>query len=113
MRRTRDQQNSVGPCVGVGRPTQTATFLLGSSAEPDAGRYLERHSLRPQESFGHRLSEAVFVAKPVYRRSDCGACHADAVTGCFAPERIAIPPPGQALSDENLTDYTISILLAY
>jgi cytochrome b len=40
----------------------------------------------------HRgIAEAVFTTAPVYRRSDCAACHADAATGRFAPQRIAIP----------------------
>jgi cytochrome b len=45
----------------------------------------------------HRhIPAAVFAAKPVYRRSDCAACHADAATGRFAPQGIAIP--GAAVS---------------
>ncbi|MBV9749188.1 MAG: cytochrome b/b6 domain-containing protein [Acetobacteraceae bacterium] len=41
----------------------------------------------------HRhIPDAVFAAKPVYRRSNCAACHADAATGRFAPQSIAIPP---------------------
>jgi cytochrome b len=40
----------------------------------------------------HRdIADAVFTAKPIYRRSNCAACHADAATGRFAPQRIAIP----------------------
>jgi cytochrome b/mono/diheme cytochrome c family protein len=40
----------------------------------------------------HRgIAETVFTTAPVYRRSDCAACHADAATGRFAPQRIAIP----------------------
>jgi hypothetical protein len=27
----------------------------------------------------------------VYRRSNCEACHADAATGLFSPQNIAIP----------------------
>jgi cytochrome b len=43
----------------------------------------------------HRhISATVFAAKPVYRRSDCAACHADAATGRFAPQNIAIPGGG-------------------
>ena len=44
----------------------------------------------------HRhIPDAVFAMKPVYRRSDCEECHADAATGRFAPQRIAIPEPGE------------------
>jgi cytochrome b len=32
-----------------------------------------------------------FSAAPVYRRGNCAACHADARTGLFAPQAIAIP----------------------
>ncbi|MBV9782412.1 MAG: cytochrome b/b6 domain-containing protein [Acidisphaera sp.] len=39
-----------------------------------------------------RIPAAVFAAKPVYRRSACEACHADAASGRFAPQAIAIPP---------------------
>jgi cytochrome b len=40
----------------------------------------------------HRnIAAAVFAAKPIYRRSNCAACHADATTGRFAPQDIAIP----------------------
>ncbi len=40
----------------------------------------------------HRqIPDAVFAAKSVYRRSNCAACHADAATGQFAPQNIAIP----------------------
>jgi cytochrome b len=40
----------------------------------------------------HRgIAKTVFAAAPVYRRSNCAACHADAATGRFAPQDIAIP----------------------
>ena len=40
----------------------------------------------------HRhIPTAIFAAKPVYRRSNCAACHGDAATGRFAPQAIAIP----------------------
>jgi cytochrome b len=40
----------------------------------------------------HRgIAAAVFTTGPVYRRSNCAACHADAATGQFAPQDIAIP----------------------
>ena len=43
----------------------------------------------------HRaIAAAVFSAPPVYRRSACEACHADAASGRFAPQRIALPRPG-------------------
>jgi len=43
----------------------------------------------------HRaIPAATFARPPIYRRSDCAACHADAATGLFAPQNIAIPPPG-------------------
>ena len=38
-----------------------------------------------------RIPASVFAAKPIYRRSSCEACHADAATGGFAPQDIAIP----------------------
>jgi hypothetical protein len=43
-----------------------------------------------QRAHGH-IPAAVFAAKPVYRRSDCEACHGDAASGRFAPQRIATP----------------------
>ena len=44
----------------------------------------------------HRhIADAVFAAKPVDRRSDCAACHADAETGRFAPQQIEIPDTAQ------------------
>jgi cytochrome b len=40
----------------------------------------------------HRdIPAATFAAKPVYRRSDCAACHGDAAAGRFAPQDIDIP----------------------
>lgn len=40
----------------------------------------------------HRqIAPATFSAAPVYRRSACEECHADAATGRFAPQRIAMP----------------------
>jgi cytochrome b len=39
---------------------------------------------------GH-IPPAVFTARPIYRRSDCEACHADAASGGFAPQEIAVP----------------------
>lgn len=43
----------------------------------------------------HRhIPDAVFAAKEVYRRSACEACHADAASGRFAPQQIAIPKAG-------------------
>ena len=40
----------------------------------------------------HRhIPAAVFTAKPVFRRSNCAACHADAAAGRFAPQQIEIP----------------------
>ena len=40
----------------------------------------------------HRhVPDAVFASKAVYRRSACEACHADAASGRFAPQHIAIP----------------------
>lgn len=42
----------------------------------------------------HRhIPPATFDAKTGERRSDCAACHADAATARFAPQRIAIPAP--------------------
>jgi len=40
----------------------------------------------------HRdIPEATFTSPPVYRRSNCDACHSDAASGRFAPQRIAVP----------------------
>ncbi len=40
----------------------------------------------------HRhIAASVFAGKDGIRRSDCAACHADAATGRFAPQRIALP----------------------
>ncbi len=40
----------------------------------------------------HRhIPPAVFAAKPVYRRSACEACHEDAESGRFVPQRITMP----------------------
>ena len=40
----------------------------------------------------HRhIPDAIFAASPVDGRSDCAACHADAATGAFRPQEIAIP----------------------
>lgn len=45
----------------------------------------------------HRgIAPAVFTTKPVYRPSNCAACHADAASGIFAPQNIAIPEAGAA-----------------
>jgi cytochrome b len=41
-----------------------------------------------------RIPASVFAAKGGVRRSDCDACHEDAATSRFAPQDIAIPPPG-------------------
>ncbi len=46
----------------------------------------------------HRhIPAAVFTAKPVYRRSNCAACHADAAAGRFAPQRIEIPDAARSV----------------
>jgi cytochrome b len=37
------------------------------------------------------IPAARFSAAPVYRRGNCAACHADAESGLFAPQAIAIP----------------------
>jgi cytochrome b/mono/diheme cytochrome c family protein len=55
-------------------------------------------SLRITDTPGWRgqhagIAAAVFAAGPVYRRSNCAACHGDAATGRFAPQAIAIPTP--------------------
>jgi hypothetical protein len=40
----------------------------------------------------HRdIPAATFTSPPVYRRSHCDACHGDAATGRFAPQKIAVP----------------------
>ena len=40
----------------------------------------------------HRhIRDTVFTAKPVYRRSNCTACHADGAAGRFAPQDIVSP----------------------
>ena len=38
-----------------------------------------------------RIADAVFASKAVGGRSSCEACHGDAATGLFAPQRIAVP----------------------
>jgi cytochrome b len=44
----------------------------------------------------HRdIPERVFASKPVRRKSACEACHADAATGMFAPQSVAIPAGAQ------------------
>ncbi len=54
-------------------------------------------SLRITDSPGwrarhHAITASTFAAKPIYRSSNCVACHADAASGMFAPQNIAIPP---------------------
>ena len=82
------------------------TWLVANAAEH--WDTLPSHLLRTQAADGsHRITHtpgwmgrhrhiaaAVFKAAPVYRRSDCTACHADAATGRFAPQNIAIPAGG-------------------
>jgi cytochrome b len=41
-----------------------------------------------------RIPDRVFTAKAVAARSNCGACHADALSGRFDPSAIAIPEDG-------------------
>ena len=57
-------------------------------------------SLRITDTPGWRrqhqgIAAAVFTSNPVYRRNNCAACHADAATGRFAPQAIAIPAIGK------------------
>jgi cytochrome b len=56
----------------------------GSLRITDTPGWRRRHSVVPL---------TVFAAKPVYRRSNCAACHAEAATGQFAPQEIAVPGP--------------------
>jgi cytochrome b len=87
--------------------SEQVTHIRGWLDANAAGHWdtLPSHLLRTQAADGslritdtpgwrqrHRdIAEAVFAAKPVYRRSNCAACHADAATGEFAPQDIAIP----------------------
>ncbi len=55
-----------------------------------------RGSLRITDSPGwqrihRRIAAAAFTEAPVYRRSNCAACHADAATGRFSPQQITWP----------------------
>jgi cytochrome b len=64
------------------------SHLLGVAAADRSLRITDTPGWRRR----HRdIAEVVFTAKPIYRRSNCAACHADAATGLFAPEDIAIP----------------------
>lgn len=42
-----------------------------------------------------RIPAATFASKLVGGRGQCSACHADAVSGMFAPQNIAIPEPAE------------------
>jgi cytochrome b len=60
---------------------------------PDPGGSL-RITATPGWRRIHRgIPAAVFAAPPVFSRSACEVCHADAATGLFAPQAIAIPRP--------------------
>jgi hypothetical protein len=37
------------------------------------------------------IADKTFAMKPVGRKSNCNACHADATTGLFSPLAIAMP----------------------
>jgi len=43
----------------------------------------------------HRIPDKVFASKAVHSRSNCSACHQDAVAGLFNPESIKIPTETQ------------------
>jgi cytochrome b len=100
-----DTQHHFGTDMGL-PPELVAhihAFLDANSAEH--WDTLPSHLLRtPATDGGSRISDMpgwqrvhrhipawVFAAKPIYRRSNCEACHADAATGRFAPQDIAIP----------------------
>jgi cytochrome b len=78
-------------------------YLIANSAE-HWDSYPARMMLRPAANGSRRLTdapgwqrmhrgipEAVFRSKAVYRRSACDACHTDAASGRFAPQRIVMP----------------------
>ncbi len=83
--------------------TQIRTWLDANAAEH--WDTLPSHLLRAPAADGSRritdtpgwrrrhrgIAAAVFAAAPVYRRSNCAACHADAAIGMFAPQDIAVP----------------------
>lgn len=72
----------------AGRWDTLPSHLLGVAAADGSLRITDTPGWRRR----HRdIADAVFAAKPVYRRSNCSACHADAATGLFAPQDIAIP----------------------
>ncbi len=58
---------------------------------PDPGGSL-RITATPGWRRIHRgIPASVFAAPPIFNRSACEACHADAATGLFAPQDIAVP----------------------
>jgi cytochrome b len=58
---------------------------------PDPGGSL-RITATPGWRRIHRgIPAATFAAPPIFSRSACEACHADAATGLFAPQEIAVP----------------------
>jgi cytochrome b len=84
---------------------QLRTYLVANSAEhwdtlpswqlrtPDPAGSL-RISATPGWRRIHRgIPASVFAVSPILSRSSCEACHADAATGLFAPQAIAIPQP--------------------
>ena len=42
-----------------------------------------------------RLGAAVFAAKAVGSKANCGACHADAAAGWFYPGQVEVPEEAQ------------------
>lgn len=101
-----DLQHHFGADASLG-PDQVATirnWLATNSAEH--WDTLPSHVLRTPAADGSlRITDtpgwrarhsaitlSTFAAKPIYRSSNCVACHADTASGMFAPQNIAIPP---------------------
>ena len=64
------------------------SHLLGVPAPEGSRRITDTPGWRRSH---RRIADATFAASPVDGRSDCAACHADAATGAFRPQEIAIP----------------------
>jgi mono/diheme cytochrome c family protein len=74
-----DLQHHFGADASLG-PDQVAD---GSLRITDTPGWRARH---------RAITVSTFAAKPIYRSSNCVACHADTASGMFAPQNIAIPP---------------------
>ncbi len=82
---------------------EISAFLAANAAETSdsfaANRFRRVSADRPLEITGtpfwvrrhHEIADATFKASPVNSKQNCAACHGDAATGTFAPQRISIP----------------------